>query len=175
MVQVNIELEDYNPNWPNIYLIEKEKLQDILGRDLMSIHHIGSTAIPNIKAKPIIDILCVVKNIEGIERYHSAMQNLGYEGLGENGISSRRFFLKRNKNTQKRTHHVHIFDQRAQGQIERHLDFRDYLRENPKEARNYEALKEKLALWYPENRDKYTDGKEEFIREIERKGKLYFK
>ena len=63
MVQVNIELEDYNPNWPKIYLIEKEKLQDILVQDLITIHHIGSTAIPNIKAKPIIDILCVVKNI----------------------------------------------------------------------------------------------------------------
>ena len=102
------------------------------------------------------------------------MERLGYEGLGENGISSRRFFLKRNKNTQKRTHHVHIFDQSAYGQIERHLDFRDYLRENPKEARNYEVLKEKLAQRYPENRDKYTEGKEAFIKEIERKANIYF-
>ncbi|WP_278926472.1 GrpB family protein [Staphylococcus auricularis] len=171
---MNIELEDYNPNWPKIYLIEKEKLQDILVQDLITIHHIGSTAIPNIKAKPIIDILCVVKNIKDIDRYHSAMERLGYEGLGENGISSRRFFLKRNKNTQKRTHHVHIFDQSAYGQIERHLDFRDYLRENPKEARNYEVLKEKLAQRYPENRDKYTEGKEAFIKEIERKANIYF-
>ncbi|MGJ5712805.1 GrpB family protein [Staphylococcus auricularis] len=171
---MNIELENYNPDWPNMYLSEKEKLQHVLGQDLITIHHIGSTAIPNIKAKPIIDILCVVKNIKDIDRYHSAMQNLGYEGLGENGISSRRFFLKINKNTQKRTHHVHIFDQSAQAQIERHLDFRDYLRKNPKEARNYEALKEQLAQWYPDNRDKYTDGKATFIKEIEHKAKLYF-
>ena len=85
---------------------ESEKIKNILNDIIIDIHHIGTTAIPGIKAKPVIDILVEVKDIEEVDQYNYKMEELEYEAMGEYGILKRRFFRKGKNN---RTHHIHIF------------------------------------------------------------------
>ncbi|MCF8000516.1 MAG: GrpB family protein [Halanaerobiales bacterium] len=160
-----ISVKPYNENWKVKYNKEKYKLEKKLNDIIVKIYHIGSTAIPNIKAKPIIDILVVVEDINKVDRYNDSMQALGYEPKGEFGIENRRFFQKGGNN---RTHHVHIF-QKGDKEIKRHLNFRDYMRAHPKEARKYSQLKETLADKYYHDINKYIEGKNDFIAEIDNK------
>ena len=161
----------YNSNWKKIYKEESEKIKNMLNDIIIDIHHIGSTAIPGIKAKPVIDILVEVKDIEGVDQYNHKMKELGYEAMGEYGIPKRRFFRK---GRIKRTHHVHIF-QVGNKEIERHINFKEYLIAHPDKAREYSKLKEKLANKYTYYVENYTNGKSDFIKEIDRKAKLWKK
>jgi len=145
---------------------EAEDIAAILGPELLAIHHIGSTAIPGTKAKPIIDILVEVRDVERLDGFNEALNALGYESLGEHGIPGRRFFRKPGEFT--RTHHVHAYG-RGHPEIERHLNFRDYLIAHPEEAQAYSRLKESLAREYSEDGEAYTEGKTAFIREIDAK------
>lgn len=86
-----IEVVSYNSNWKGMYKEESEKIKNILNDIIIDIHHIGSTAIPGIKAKPIIDILIEVKDIEGVDQYNHKMKELGYEAMGGYGIPKRIF------------------------------------------------------------------------------------
>lgn len=130
---------------------------------MIHVYHIGSTAIPTIKAKPVIDILVEVKNIQFVDRYNLKMKQLGYEALGENGIPQRRFFQK---GGDKRTNHVHIFEQ-GNKEIARHLTFRDYMIAHPEEALRYSQLKQTLAEKFPYNIEKYIEGKNDYIKEVD--------
>lgn len=161
----------YNPNWKDMYKEESGKIKNILNDIIIDIHHIGSTAIPGIKAKPVIDILVEVKNIEEVDKYNHKMKELGYEVMGEYGIPKRRFFRKGENN---RTHHIHIF-QVGNEDIERHIDFKKYLIAHPDIGREYSKLKEKLVNKYTYDVEKYTNGKSDFIKEIDRKAKLRWK
>jgi GrpB-like predicted nucleotidyltransferase (UPF0157 family) len=161
----------YNSNWKKMYKEESEKIRNVLGDIIIDIHHIGSTAIPGIKAKPVIDILVETKNIEAVDRYNSKMKELGYEAMGEYGIPKRRFFRKGGNN---RTHHIHIF-QVGNEEIERHINFKEYLIAHPDKAREYSKLKEELVNKYTYDVENYTNGKNDFIKEIDRKAKLWKK
>ena len=86
-----VEVVSYNPNWREMYKEESEKIKNILNDIVIDIHHIGSTAIPGIKAKPVIDILVEAKDIEEVDQYNHKMKELGYEAMGEYGIPKRRF------------------------------------------------------------------------------------
>ena len=166
-----VEVVSYNSNWKEMYKEESEKIKNILNDIIIDIHHIGSTAIPGIKAKPVIDILVEVKDIEAVDQYNNRMEELGYEVMGEHGIPKRRFFRKgRNK----RTHHIHIF-QVGNEEIERHINFKLYLITHPDKAREYSKLKEKLANKYTYDVENYTNGKSDFIKEVGRKAKLRWK
>jgi GrpB-like predicted nucleotidyltransferase (UPF0157 family) len=134
---------------------------------VVAIHHIGSTAIPQIHAKPIIDMLVEVKDITKIDVQSSALEALGYEAMGEFGISGRRFFRKGNE-AGIRTHHLHGFEVNS-AQIERHLAFRDYMISHPEDAQQYSELKRELANKYHDNIQGYMDGKDGFIKEIDLK------
>ena len=158
----------YNPNWQKMYKEESEKIKNILDDIIIDIHHIGSTAIPGIKAKPVIDILVEVKDIEAVDQYNHKMEELGYEVMGEHGIPKRRFFRKGGN---KRTHHIYIF-QVGNEEIERHINFKEYLITYPDKGREYSRLKEKLANKYTYDVENYTNGKSDFIKEIDRKLKL---
>jgi GrpB-like predicted nucleotidyltransferase (UPF0157 family) len=158
----------YNPNWKDMYEKESEKIKNILNDIIIDIHHIGSTAIPGIKAKPVIDILVEVKDIEAVDQYNHKMEELGYEAMGEYGIPKRRFFQKRGN---KRTHHIHIF-QAGNKEIERHINFKEYLVTHPDKGREYSKLKEKLVTKDTYDVENYTNGKSDFINEIDRKAKL---
>ena len=161
----------YNPNWKDMYKEESEKIKNILSDIIINIHHIGSTAIPGIKAKPVIDILVEVKDIEGVDQYNHKMKELGYEAMGEYGIPKRRFFRK---GRIKRTHHVHMF-QVGNEEIEKHINFKEYLIAHPDKAREYLKLKEKLVDKYTYNVENYTNSKSDFIKEIDKKAKLWKK
>ena len=112
----------WTPEWEKLYHREEKVLKEIFTNELLGIFHIGSTSIPPVGyAKPIIDILMVVKNIESVDLYNDQMKSIGYEPRGENGIEERRYFPKGKEN---RTHHVHIF-QTGNAAIQTHLVFKN--------------------------------------------------
>ena len=160
----NIIVVPYDPRWPAMAAQEMAAIRDILGDALLAIHHIGSTAVPGLSAKPIIDLLPVVRKIEQVDDFNAAMAEMGYVARGENGIAARRYFCKGPDDA--RSHHVHIF---ADGHpdIARHLNFRDYLREHPDVAVRYAQIKLRLAAQYRNDITRYVNGKGPFIREIE--------
>ncbi len=165
-----VEVVPPDPNWPDMYRAEAHAIASLLGQELMAIHHIGSTAIPGIKAKPAIDIMVEVRVIKKMDDYDDAMIELGYQPMGEYGIPGRRFFRKPDEFT--RTHHVHTYGV-GHPEIPRHLNFRDYLTAHPGEARAYSRLKEDLARGFPEDTESYTEGKSEFIREVDAKARAW--
>jgi GrpB-like predicted nucleotidyltransferase (UPF0157 family) len=155
----------YDLIWPQQYEQAAEELAADLGSNLVAIHHIGSTAIPGIHAKPIIDLMPVVRDLTAVDDCAAALQQLGYEALGELGIAGRRYF-RRFGATGERTHHVHVF-QEGSPHVERHLAFRDFLRAHPQVAEQYSELKQRLATEHPENWDAYCDGKDVLVQELE--------
>lgn len=162
---MNISVVDYEGKWVQNYNDEAEKLREIFKGELVDIHHIGSTAVPQLKAKPIIDIMPVVRNIEHVDAFNKRMIEIGYEPLGEFGMRGRRYFRKGGED---RTHQVHIFQQDNLLDIERHLAVRDYLRSHEQEAALYGELKEQLAKKFPRDIEGYSDGKNEFVKNLEK-------
>jgi GrpB-like predicted nucleotidyltransferase (UPF0157 family) len=158
-----VELNQSDSTWGMAFTEESLRISALLSPEIVSIHHIGSTAIPGISAKPIIDILVEVTDIDRIDGYNEHMGSLGYIPRGEHGIQGRRFFIKPSEDF--RTHHVHIY-QTGNPEIEPHLRFRDYLIAHPNEAQIYSQLKEDLALRYPDDIHAYMDGKKEYIEGI---------
>lgn len=155
----------HDPKWREIFEHEEKCLSHVLGENVVAIYHIGSTAIPGIYAKPIIDILVEVKDIASVDD-PLPMVSLGYEAIGEFGIANRLYFRK--ESSQKRTHHVHIFEA-GSAQVARHLAFRDYMIAHPEEAEEYSELKRTLARDHSTDIEKYMDGKDEFIKAIDEK------
>ncbi len=162
------EIVAWTEEWEKQYTIEESVLKEVLKEDLIQIFHIGSTSIPTIGyAKPIIDILIVVKNINKVNMYNSQMMTLGYTPKGENGIEGRSYF---SKGKDKKTHHVHIF-QTGNEHIRTHLDFKEYLINNPAEAKQYGDLKVTLKNQFPNDHSKYQEGKQFFVDELVVKAK----
>jgi len=162
----HVQVVPPNPRWAALFQAEAAIITQALGQEVVAIHHIGSTAIPGISAKPIIDILVDVRDILRIDACNPAMLRLGYEPKGEYGIPGRRFFIK--GGDEQRSHHVHVF-QCGNPEIQRHLDFRDYLIAHPETAQEYSQLKQELARRFPTDIDAYMAGKDAFIREIDRR------
>ena len=162
-----VEVVPHNPQWRDAFEMERMQIADALGNNVVAIHHIGSTAIPNIYAKAIIDLLVAVKDITGVDTQTSAMVSLGYEPMGEYGIPGRRYFRKNNQEGI-RTHHIHAFEANS-AEVERHLAFRDYMIAHRGDAEKYSDLKRKLAEEHPHSLDEYMDGKDGFIKEIDRR------
>jgi GrpB-like predicted nucleotidyltransferase (UPF0157 family) len=161
----------YNNEWPKMYQREIDRVFPVLKKEIISTHHIGSTSIPGMWAKPIIDILLEVKEISRIDNYNKAMVELGYDPRGELGIPGRRYF-SREEPVDVRTHHIHAY-QSGDISIERHLAFRDYMIKHQDDARRYIDLKRDLARRYPIDIDSYIAGKEVFVDEIEAKAILW--
>ena len=138
----NIVVVEYAYEWPEPFAAEARRLGDALSSVLIAIHHIGSTSVPGLAAKPVIDILAVIRSLNELDACNDAMIALGYEPKGELGIVGRRFFSKGSDDC--RTHHVHAYEL-GHLEIGAHLDFRDYLRAHPDHARRYAKLKAKLA------------------------------
>uniref|UniRef100_B8HZE8 GrpB family protein n=1 Tax=Cyanothece sp. (strain PCC 7425 / ATCC 29141) TaxID=395961 RepID=B8HZE8_CYAP4 len=144
-----VEVLPHNPKWREMFEVEATRIADALGSNVCRIHHIGSTAIPGIYAKPIIDLLPEVQELTKVDECSLVMELLGYEGMGEFGIEGRRYFRKLNFEGI-RTHHVHIFTVGSK-QVQRHLAFRDYMIAHPDEAQRYSDLKRRLAKENPTN------------------------
>ena len=164
---MKIYMVPHDPQWRQEFQQETEKIAAALGGAVVAVHHIGSTAIPTIYAKPIIDMLLVVNDIQALDEKQTNMEALGYESLGEFGIPGRRYF-RRDNALGDRTHQIHAFESDSP-QITRHLAFRDYMIDNPDTAQEYSDLKRELAAKYPNDSEAYMDGKDEFIQEIDRR------
>jgi GrpB-like predicted nucleotidyltransferase (UPF0157 family) len=165
-----VEVKPYNEQWSSIFEEEANILHKIFGSEIIDIQHIGSTSVNGLKAKPIIDIMLVVSDINRIDEFNTPMVSIGYEPKGENGIPQRRYFQKGGDN---RTHHVHIF-QLGNFEIDRHLAFRDYLQAHPDIAKKYGDLKEDLSKRFPCDIESYIKGKEQLILEIEQKAMVWY-
>lgn len=160
-------LSPHNPSWAGQFVDESSLAIAALGDVLIELHHIGSTAIPGIVAKPVIDMLAVVTSVDALDSSSPHLATLGYEALGEFGIPGRRYFRK-DSAAGVRTHQLHAFAI-GSDHIERHLGFRDYLRAHSGQAHAYELLKKVLAERYAGDMGAYSHGKTDFIREIERR------
>ncbi|MDQ0253553.1 GrpB-like predicted nucleotidyltransferase (UPF0157 family) [Evansella vedderi] len=165
-----VEVCAYNEAWLIMFKEEENKLANIFEDELVALHHIGSTAVRGLQAKPIIDIMPVVRDIEKVDNYNQAMIEIGYEPRGENGIPKRRYFQKGGDN---RTHHVHIF-QVGSEDITRHLAFREYLSTFPQVKKEYGELKQSLAQQFPYEIAAYIEGKDGFVKEMEQRALKWY-
>jgi GrpB-like predicted nucleotidyltransferase (UPF0157 family) len=166
-----MDVVPHNESWKEEFSRESEKIRNIMMEEILEIYHIGSTAIPGICAKPVIDILVEVKNIEAVEEYNDKMKELGYIARGEAGIEGRRFFLK---GLVERTHHVHVFEH-GSPEVRRHLNFRDYMILHPEEAKRYDALKKELSVRFRFDPEGYCQGKHALIKELDREAEEWAK
>jgi GrpB-like predicted nucleotidyltransferase (UPF0157 family) len=157
----SFELSDYDPRWAQLFLIEAELIEEALGESMVEINHMGSTSVPGLRAKPIIDIQVVVESFATVEDYQHLLGPLGYHHHPHEDEAERIFMWK----GVPRTHHMHIVEY-ATWEHQRHLIFRDYLRAHPDIARNYEQVKYELAVAFKHNRPAYTKGKTAFIKTI---------
>jgi len=156
-----IQVVAYDPGWPERFQIEREAISAVLGNEITRVHHIGSTAVPGLAAKPTIDILLEVEDVNALDRHNAAMERLGYTPEGEFGIPGRRYFRK---GDQHRTHHVHAFNAGSPDAI-RHIAFRDYLIAYPQVAKKYGDLKHRCTRDCDNDIDKYMNMKRDFIKE----------
>ena len=160
----SVRIVPYDSTWPLEFSAEAARIERACDGLPIRLEHIGSTAIPGLAAKPVIDILAGRPgNIPG-ERYLAAFKQLGYEHKGAYGIPGRNYFRKGTP----RTHHVHMFSVSSEMWRD-HLLFRDYLRAHPEIAREYETIKRELAMTYVLDRERYTDAKGPFVRSIVRR------
>ena len=163
-----IEVVAYQDEWINRFSQEKILLESILTQDnVVAIHHIGSTSVKGLCAKPIIDILIEVKSLEILDSESHLMESLKYEVKGEFGISDRRYF-QRGCNGIQRSHQVHTFLV-GSPEVKRHIAFRDYLIAFPKIAADYGALKTEGAAICANDINLYCNHKDRFIKKHEAK------
>lgn len=162
---MHVRVVEHDPRWVEMFEQEAERLRAVFGDLLLAIHHIGSTSVPGLAAKPIIDMLPVVRDIAAVDALNDQMAALGYEAMGELGLPGRRYFRKGGDD---RTHQLHAYQLDSRQSIDRHLAFRDYLRAHPAVAQAYGELKTGLAAQFPEDIYGYMDGKDQFVKQVER-------
>jgi GrpB-like predicted nucleotidyltransferase (UPF0157 family) len=155
-----VEVVDYDPDWPRAYAEERDRVAAAIGDSILAIEHVGGTAVPGLPAKPVIDLMVGVEDIERAGPAVAGLINLGYEYVPEleSQLPDRRYFRRGNPET----HHVHMVAV-SSDYWEGHLLFRDYLREHPQAAEEYGKLKRGLAGRFPLDREAYRAGKVPFI------------
>ncbi|MEI7986798.1 MAG: GrpB family protein [Armatimonadota bacterium] len=156
-----VEIHSYDPDWPRLYAEEAKRLHSALGDWILDIRHIGSTAIPGMPSKPIIDIAIGIRDFdEGFDMV-PLMTELGYHFRGEVGVPRRHFYML----GKPRTHHVHVYEITSHDWQQR-IAFRDALRSDPLKAKEYGELKQLLAEQFPTDIASYSLGKKDFIERI---------
>ena len=161
-----INLAPYDSTWPLEFEAEADRITRALDGLPLRLEHIGSTSIPGLSAKPVIDILAGRPGTVPGSSYVAAFKQLGYEHKGAYGIPGRNYFRRGTP----RTHHVHMFSTSSE-MWEDHLLFRDYLRAHPELAREYETIKRELAVQFLNDKENYTDAKGPFVRSIVRRAR----
>jgi GrpB-like predicted nucleotidyltransferase (UPF0157 family) len=163
-----VELLPHNPAWAGMAAAESARLKKALGEIVIAVHHIGSTSIPTIAAKPTIDLLPLVTSLEALDAQKEKLIALGYEYRGEFGIPTRRYCPLTDLATGKRLFHAHFFSP-PNPHVDRHLAFRDYLIAHPDQAREYETVKLAAAAQYPNDLSGYCDYKDAWIKSCEQR------
>ena len=163
-----VRLIPYDPRWPRLFEEAARDLRHALGERVLAIHHVGSTAVPGLAAKPVLDILAFVRHLEPSLELVPVLATLGYEHRPGDGIPDRHFF-RRLRGTA-RTHHLSLAEPSSWHGWSS-LAFRDALRADPVEAAAYAALKADLARRHPIDRQTYVEGKSAFVaRVLEERG-----
>jgi GrpB-like predicted nucleotidyltransferase (UPF0157 family) len=162
---MRVFLVEYDAGWPDRFTEERGRIVQTLRDHRPDVEHIGSTAIPGMAAKPIIDIMVLIDDIEDSSTCIERLRSLEYHyyPYGEDVFPERRWFCK--PNPAQRTHHLHLVERGTPFHVD-HLLFRDYLRTNTDVARSYAALKRQLAERFPDDRDGYTDAKSDFVANV---------
>lgn len=161
-----VRLAGYDPLWPREFDAEADRIARACHGLPLRLEHIGSTAVPGLPAKPIIDILAGAPSRAARPPYIAAIVRLGYEHLGAYGIPGRDYFRRGSP----RTHHVHLVSWSSKFWHD-HVLFRDYLRAHPDVAQEYGALKRALAAAFPDDGRQYTDEKGPFIKSVLRRAR----
>lgn len=163
---IAVELVSHDPRWAEQAVAEADRLATALGPIALGVEHIGSTAIPGIHAKPIIDLLAAVSTLTALDARRLALEGLGYAWHGENGLVGRRYCTLSDQASGRRRIQLHCF---AHGSpdIARHVAFRDHLRARPALAAAYDAIKRACRDRHPHDSYAYSDCKGDWIRRIE--------
>jgi GrpB-like predicted nucleotidyltransferase (UPF0157 family) len=180
VVQEEVSIVPYDPRWSEMFRCEKDHLLFCLPADLIRrVEHFGSTAVPGLVAKPIVDLLVEVTDLRATQvRIVPVLEQQGYDYFwrpthGDDGPPFYAWFIKRDPRTRVRTHHIHM----VEGHFIEHWDrllFRDYLIEHPEVAKEYATLKLGLSLASPRDRVRYTRGKTEFVVNVTGQAKQYY-
>jgi GrpB-like predicted nucleotidyltransferase (UPF0157 family) len=164
---IPVELLPHDPAWAEAARREATRLTEAIGDNLVIVHHVGSTAIPAIRAKPIVDLMPVVASLPALDDARTGLETLGYAWWGEYGLPGRRYCTLDDPGTGRRRIQLHCYEA-GSPEIERHVAFRDYLRACPEPARAYDAEKARCRALHPLDSHAYTDCKGEWVRRIER-------
>lgn len=157
-----IVVEDYNPTWPLMFQELRQPIWQAISSYALSIEHIGSTSVPNLAAKPIIDMDIVVNDFNNLDQIINGLALLGYEHRGNLGIEGREAFKHPNP---KYPHHLYVCHKDA-ASFKNHITLKNHLLHNPQAVIEYSQLKKELALKFQSDIDSYVEGKTSFITNI---------
>jgi GrpB-like predicted nucleotidyltransferase (UPF0157 family) len=165
-----IRVVDHDPAWPAEADTEIRRIRNALGATAVRLDHVGSTAIPGLAAKPIIDLQLSVSEIDALDAYRGPLERLGYLFVPDPGSPDLHLFALPAERP--RSHHLHVCESGSEHEL-RHLAVRDFLRANGTEAREYEALKRVLAGRHPQDRLAYIEGKAEYMAALETRARAW--
>lgn len=157
-----IAVVDYDPHWPALFETLRAEVAGAIGDLALAIEHVGSTAVPGLAAKPIIDIDVLLRSASDLSVCIERLAALGYEHRGDLGIPEREAFATP---PGRPAHHLYVCPPESR-EFRRHVAVRDYLRTHPSDASAYGELKRSLAVRYRDERSAYNDGKQEFIESL---------
>jgi GrpB-like predicted nucleotidyltransferase (UPF0157 family) len=161
-----VEVVPPDPNWQSVAIAESDRIAAFLGENLVRIEHIGSTSVPDLYAKPIVDLMPLVRHIEEVDPLETSLEAAGYNWYGEYGLPERRYLNRDDELGTRRIANIHIFAIDNPG-VDRHLAFRDYLRAHPQLIAEYAELKLRCATHNSENIDGYSNCKDPWIKLVE--------
>jgi GrpB-like predicted nucleotidyltransferase (UPF0157 family) len=181
VVQEEVDIVPYDRRWPEMFRLEKDHLLSCLPNDLIRrVEHFGSTAVPGLAAKPVVDVLVEVADLQATrDRIAPVLEAQGYDYFwrpthGDDGPPFYAWFIKRDPGTGVRTHHIHMVEAGFVEHWDRLL-FRDYLVAHPKVALEYQRLKLHLASAHPHDRVAYTKGKTEFVVRVTEEARRFYR
>ena len=162
-----VRVEPYDPEWPQNYEAIRKEIYQILGELAIAVHHVGSTSVPGMSAKPIIDLDVEIQNRSVFSEVCDRLAAAGYQHEGDLGIRDREAFRYDGKNNLQK-HHLYVCP-RDSRELHRHLTFRNYLRTHPEAAREYSRVKEAAARQYPDSIEGYMSCKNDCIAALYQK------